>query len=436
MVVAAGVCVPLSRIEQRLAELLAGVRPAPDSPTSRGRPRILPAALLWIGVAVGVLRGFTAQQQIWRLLSVTGLWNYLRVPVTDKALYKRIGATGGTELATLFTDITAHLLATTPAPVTLAPFAREIVVLDETTLDAVARTLPCLRSVPDGDRQLLPGKLAAVFDVRRQLFRTVQQIPTPVQNEKVAARALLDTVPTGSLILADLGYFGFRWFDELTAQGYCWISRLRAKTSTTVQHVLYTDAAVTDALVWLGAYRADRARYLVRMVTIQRGATVHRLLTNVCDPGQLAVADIVALYGERWTIEQAFKLIKRDLKLHLLWSANPNVITTQVWAVLLIAQVLGAIRAELAARAQVPIAEVSLPLLIELLPALAERHPDPLALLAAEGRRCHVIRPTRRVPRRVPPLALTAYRPPPSTLPTERVPRYGEELRRHRISRN
>ena len=46
-------------------------------------------------------------------------------------------------------------------------------------------------------------------------------------------------LPAGTLVLADLGYFGFAWFDWLTDRGYHWLSRLRAKTSYKVIHTFY-----------------------------------------------------------------------------------------------------------------------------------------------------------------------------------------------------
>ena len=101
------------------------------------------------------------------------------------------------------------------------------------------------------------------------MWRTVQYIPEPRQNEKVAARGLMGTLKPATLVLADLGYFGFKWFDDLTEAGHFWISRYRGKTSYRVEHVLYADGITTDRLVWLGAHRSDRAKYLVRMVTFQ-----------------------------------------------------------------------------------------------------------------------------------------------------------------------
>ena len=44
--------------------------------------------------------------------------------------------------------------------------------------------------------------------------------PDPHQNEKVLARELVEELPAGTLVVADLGYFGFAWFDWLTDRGY------------------------------------------------------------------------------------------------------------------------------------------------------------------------------------------------------------------------
>ena len=53
---------------------------------------------------------------------------------------------------------------------TLAPFATEVVAIDCSNLDKVRRSVP--NSVPN--QELLPGKLQSIFDVRRQLWHTVE----------------------------------------------------------------------------------------------------------------------------------------------------------------------------------------------------------------------------------------------------------------------
>ena len=206
-----------------------------------------------------MLRGFRAQLDLWRLLRDHGVWDFPRFLISDQTVYKRL-AQGGTAplerfLAMVTTTLREQLQPAIDA--TLVPFATEVVAIDCTALDKVRRMLPALRETPSGD--LLPGKLQAVFDIRRQLWQVVKGTPDAHQNEKLDARGLAAAMPKGSLILADLGYFGFAWFDWLIDGGYHWVSRLRRKTSYEVIHCFYSTGSTFDGIVWLSAYRADQA---------------------------------------------------------------------------------------------------------------------------------------------------------------------------------
>jgi hypothetical protein len=422
--VSAAASSPLNRIEAFLTELVAELVPESAGPAGRGRPRILPALALWGGLLVCVLRGWGSQRALWRLLAASGLWHFTPIPVSDEAVYRRLAEADPSPVAGLFADLTALLVDRLDAHAdrTLAPFAAEVFAIDQTTLDPVARTLPALHGIPAGDDRLLPGKLAGVFDVRRQLWRRIAYLPDAHQNEKLACRELVAALPRHSLLLFDLGSFAFAWFDDLTADGFLWISRLREKTSYEPIHAFHEDGDTLDALVWLGAHRADRARFAVRLIQFRRGATLHRYLTNVLSPRRLPLGEVARLYARRWDIELAANTVKTDLGLHLLWSAKPAVILHQVWAVLTIAQLLQALRVLVAAAARVDPFDVSLPLLIRYLPMYAARGGDPIAAFAADGARRGFIRPSRRIRLVLP--AVPHLRPPPSPLPLVRTPRY------------
>jgi hypothetical protein len=419
----------VGEIESFLQEAICLVEPGVRAQEQSGpghTTRILPAMLLWAGLLVCVLRGFSSQLALWRLLSRYGLWGQPPLPLSDQAVYKRLGSGGTAVLEHLFAQVSG-ILANRLAPyhqTTLAPFATEVLALDESTLDQVGRLLPPLRGLPPGDRRLLPGKLTGLFDIRRQQWLRVQHQANPEQNERMAARGMLDGLAAGCLLLADLGYFGFAWFDELSDRGFWWVSRLRAKTSYTVAHVAYHRGETLDALVWLGAYRADRTQRLVRLVQFQVGAKTYRYLTNVVDPTVLSMADLARLYARRWDIELAFKTAKVQLRLGLLWAARDGVVLQQVWAVLIIAQVLQALRLEIAGQAGVDPFDVSLPLLIEYLPFFARFGDDPLRAFIEDGVRLRFIRPSRRTRIQAPVLPRDALTAPPPDLVWERTPRY------------
>ena len=160
---------------------------------------------------------------------------------------------------------------------------------------------------------------------------------------------MVKSLKVGTFILADLGYFGFAWFDQLSELGYSWISRVKSCTTMVVLHTYYQAGDTFDRLVWLGAGQTH-GKYVVRQVQFRQGGQLRQYFTNVCDPTVLPLPEIARLYARRWDIELAFLTLKRELDLHLIWSSKPVVVLAQVWACLIIAQVLQAIRMEVALR--------------------------------------------------------------------------------------
>ncbi|HSM26040.1 MAG TPA: IS4 family transposase [Anaerolineaceae bacterium] len=410
-------------IEDFLRSIIEQLAPIRNDPVGKGRPRILPALCLWAGVIVCVLHGWNSQLGIWRLLNQKGLWNYPRFPITDQAIYKRLEKDGSKPFERLFEMVSIALrdrLKGYARP--LVRFTDEIVAIDATSLDKVTRHLPLLRSVPNGDERLFPGKLSGVFDIVLQQWRYVTHIVNPTENDKKEVRSLLEHINKGALILADLGYFGFAWFDELSDKGYFWLSRLREKTSYEIIHTFYHQGETFDGLIWLGAYRADRAKHAVRLVTFRVGPNVFRYITNVIDPHQFSIHEIASIYARRWDIEMAFKLIKRELGLNLFWSSKVEVILQQVWAVLTIAKILHGIQMEIASKAGVDPFDVSLPLIVDYLPKWNDI--DFIALIVEKGREGGFIRPSRRIRIKTPEIDMSEYVAPPPDLILERTPRY------------
>jgi Transposase DDE domain len=415
----------LGQIEGFLKEMVQQLEP--EAPSERGAPRVLPSMLLWAGLLVCVLRGFRSQLELWRLLTMHGLWSY-RFAVTDEAVRKRLASGGTAALRRLFEQVTEVMFVRLlPYAESLASFAQEVLALDETTLDPVARRLPELRKASKTNRVLLPGKLAGLFDVRRQIWRRIDHIENPSQNEKAHARSMVEGLAKGCLILADLGYFGFEWFDELAAMGHHWVSRLRQRTSYEVRHVFYQRGQTLDALIWLGKHRTDRARHSVRLVQFRVGKQVFSYVTSVTDPRVLPLSEVARLYARRWDIEMAVKLVKRELGLHLLWSSKIDLVLQQVWAVLIIAQILQTLRKEIAARAGVDVFDVSMPLMVRTLPQFAADGVDPVRAFVERGRFGGMIRPSRRVKILAPQVPESQIHPLPEGLEMERKPRYNRK---------
>lgn len=170
-----------------------------------GRPAVLPSLCLWSGMLVCVLHGFSSQLEVWRLLAVEGLWNYPLYAVGDQAVYHRLARGGAAPMERLFAAVT-EMLRDRLAPYGergLAAFAPAVYAIDQMTLDKVARSLPALRGA--APMELLPGKLAAVFDVRLRQWRKILHVPDAHSNEKATARGLLEGLEGGALLLFDHG---------------------------------------------------------------------------------------------------------------------------------------------------------------------------------------------------------------------------------------
>lgn len=426
---------PSSPVASQLVALLqALVQPALDgqvpaqSPRRRGQPACLSMEHLWLALLLAVLRGLSSWRDVWRLIAWEGVGTFPILSITPAAVRQRLLRAGTASLEQLLQRINAALTQRGPATsaLPLAPFATQVVALDETTLDALHRWCPDLRDLPAGCAHLLVGKLAGLFDLRAQQWLRIQFRDDVLANCKVGVLLLLDCVAPGSLILADLGYFSFPWFDYLTNQGYWWISRLRERTSFRVAHVFYQHGETLDALIWLGAHRADRAAHLVRLVQFRHGAHLHRYLTNVTDPSLLSLLDIARVYARRWDIELAFKLLKRELGLHLWWAATPVLVLHQLVAALILAHVLHALQLEIAAQAQVDPFEVSLPILVKLLAHPPATSQPLVPLLVQRGHILGLIRPSSRLQVQAPCLPLEQLHPPPADLPTVRSARYAQ----------
>lgn len=418
----------VNQIEEILRGIIEGLEPIRSRKV--GRPRIMPGLALWGGVLVGVLRGFSSQLEIHRLLNIHGLWDFPRYSLSDEAVYKRLRTADGNTFRRFFEAVTQTMkeewrqgeLVTHQ----LAPFASGVYAIDGSGLDKISKRLPSLR---EKEGTVLAGKITAVFDIRRQLWHGVSYHENVQQNDKVSARGDLEGIPTGSLLLFDMGYFSFPWFDHLKKKGYYWISRMREKTSYEVIHTLYKDSEVSDQLIWLGAYRADRAKFPVRMVEIRYRGGTQRYLTNVEDPGVLSVLEMVKLYRRRWDIEMMFNMVKTHLGLHFLFSSQPNVFLHQVFAVFTISQVILGLRNEVACEARVDVTEISLATFVTSAIAIAQKGDNPVTIIAQYGRIGGIIRPSTRLEVKIPPIDPSLIQAAPPGLIRVRKPRYAGKNR-------
>ncbi len=419
---------PVPQNDQLVACLNESCRALALPSKRRGRPATLSALHLCLAIVLCGLQGFGSQLKLWRRLCLEPMGSFAPVRMVDQAIYNRLARAAGA-MRTFFEQVSGSVSEQLVGleDRRLAPWAAEVLALDESTLDAVGRWLPELRALLPGDPGLLAGRISALFDLRRQQWVRVELWQEAVANCKLQARLLLEGLQAGTLLLFDRGYLSFPWFDELTELGLWWISRSANHASLQVRHILYQGDGVLDAIVWLGKYRADRAKYPVRLVQFSSQGHLHRYLTNVLDPYQLPLAEVARLYARRWDIELAFCVLKEHLHVSQLWSAKWEVVQVQIWAGLLLAQLFHGLQVQLAAQEGVEPFDVSIDLLVELVPPLLQRGIAPLPSLGRLGRELGLIRPSTRIRVQTPFVDATWITPaPPEALRPRDTVRYAQ----------
>jgi hypothetical protein len=159
---------------------------------------------------------------------------------------------------------------------------------------------------------------------------------------------LLDSLPASSLLLADLGYFSFPWFDWLTTHFIYFVSRVKAQVTYVELHTFVDTPLVRDRIVYLGKHNSDKASYPVRLVELFIDGEWWSYITNVLDPVMLPGHYLFALYSQRWTIECCFSVLKTVLGLHHLRLCHLQGVQWQLWATVLAYQLVQSVRWEVA----------------------------------------------------------------------------------------
>jgi hypothetical protein len=70
----------------------------------------------------------------------------------------------------------------------------------------------------------------------------------------------------------------------------------------------------------------------VSLVEVLYGGKWYRYLSNELDAERLPRAYLVALYWQRWRIEDAYSIVKRLLGLAYFWSGAQNAVELRIWA--------------------------------------------------------------------------------------------------------
>ena len=231
---------------------------------------------------------------------------------------------------------------------------KRVVCADGSTLDALIRKMGLLK---DLESNPLAGKMTTVLDVCSRLPLQIWYEADPQAHDQRFWPQIQAVLERGMLLILDLGYTNFKVFAQFTEQEITFLTRAKKHLAYEVAQVLHRSAAVHDRVVLIG--QGD-ARQPVRLTEVLYKGKWYRYLTNELDPLQLPTEYAVALYWQRWRIEDAYNVVKRLLGLAYFWSGSQNAVELQLWSTWLLYGALVDLTDDVAEALNRPFAAISM----------------------------------------------------------------------------
>lgn len=252
------------------------------------------------------------------------------------------------------------LARTRPVPPVLnwaRPHFSRILAVDGSTLDALLHKVGLLRGT---DKPVLAGRLGVLFDVLTRVPAAIWYEEDSRASDEGFWERIQASLEPGMLLLGDLGFRHYGQFTALAQRGISLLTRVASNAALCPIRSLSEEPTLRDSLVWVGQGKT-RCPMPLRLVQWRHPQGIwYRYLTTVTDPAILPAAYVVALYGERWRIEEAFHTVKRVLGLAYFWVGSVNGVQVQVWATWLLYTVLVDLTDAVADVLQQPLAALSL----------------------------------------------------------------------------
>ncbi len=227
---------------------------------------------------------------------------------------------------------------------------------DGSSLDGLLKKCGLLREQPG---PVLAGKIGTLLDVVTQLPRFIWYEEESQAHDTRFWPQVLGVVTAGCLLLLDKGLMDFAVFDQLTDQHAGFITRPKSNTQMQVTQVLSKTATLHDYQIVLGGPQT-RCEHPMRLVKVLFHGKWYAYLTSGLDPAVLPPECVVALYDQRWRIEDAFNVVKRLLGLAYFYTSSINGLQLQVWTTWLLYALLVDLTDAVAAALQRPFKNISL----------------------------------------------------------------------------
>jgi len=241
-----------------------------------------------------------------------------------------------------------------------------------------------------GEGPVLAGRMAGLLNAASLLPCQLWYEEDSRAYDGVFWQGAVEKLAQRSLLIFDLGFTNFAHFDDLTERVLFFITRWKKGTRIQIEQVMQSTPQLHDQLIWLGT-GATRCLHPLRLVEVEYKGSWYRFLTNVLDPMVLPAAYVAQLYQQRWRIEDAFQVAKRQLGLAYFWVGSINGVKVQVWATWLLYCVLVDLTDRIAEAMHRPFADISMEMVFKGLYHFVKekelgRASDPVAYLVEDAK--------------------------------------------------
>lgn len=301
------------------------------------RSRILTLPVMVAFVVSLIWRQLGSVREAVRVLREEGvLWVEPLEAVSPQAMLERFN----TLPAALFYEVMQEILPQmqqkaeerkrplTPAVAYARKHFAHIWSVDGSVLDNLLKKTGLLQGI---DKPVLAGKITTAVNIITQVPVHIWYKEDAQAHDQTFWEMIFEVLVAGTLLLLDKGYIDYARFDRLTDENVGFVTRMKANASYKVVRVLQKTENIQDLVIQLGSKQKLCQREM-RLVKVRFRGRWYSYLTNVVNTEKLSAECIVALYDQRWRVEDAFNVVKRLLGLAYFYCGSVNAVQMQVWA--------------------------------------------------------------------------------------------------------
>ena len=288
--------VPSPAIEEIEASLLSWLTPESFKPlrltsgTQKLRNRVLTYSVMMAVVLSLVYRSISGLSEVTRVLESEGLLWVEPFKVSKQALSKRLAVLPAELFGQIFNRVMVKIQSRAdklPIPTSWESVYQNFSALwiaDGSTLEALRKRLKTSEETTKG----LGGRIMMIVEAFHHQPVATWYTKNSTAHDQTWTEELLERLPIGGLLIFDLGFFNFVWFDAFTDADKFFVTRLRSKIAYQVICTLSSGTMYKDEIIKMGKYRSNPCNHEVRLVSVLWGKTWYYYLTNVKDQAKLS----------------------------------------------------------------------------------------------------------------------------------------------------